>query len=147
MARKRIVEHAPRAGAAREVIMVIGKINRNQPRGETYPMFQEASGLLRRRGETVLDPSDEARSWTNETPYSVHVDHSLGMLCKVDAFMLLPDALDSRLAAVIVEYALMVELPILQMTRKGAVHVPTLAPTPPLWTARLLHRGEGKDVL
>jgi hypothetical protein len=27
------------------------------------------------------------------------------------------------------------------------VHVPTLAPTPPLWTARLLHRGEEKDVL
>lgn len=147
MARKRIVEHAPRAGAAREVIMVIGKINRNQPRGETYPMFQEASGLLRRRGETVLDPSDEARSWTNEVPYSAHVDHVLAMLPRADAFMLLPNGLDSRLTAVVVEYALMVDRPVLAMNRKGAVHVPTLAPAPPLWTARLLHRGEGKDVL
>lgn len=127
--------------------MLAGKINRNRPAGENYPMFQEAAGLLRRRGETVLDPSDEARSWTNETPYPVHVDHSLGMLHKADAFMLLPDALDSRLASVIVEYALIAELPVLQMTRKGAVHVPTLAPTPPLWTARLLHRGEERNVL
>lgn len=146
MARKRIVEHAPRAGAARETIMMVGKINRDQPRGETYPMFQEASGLLRRRGETVLDPSDEARSWTNEVPYSAHVDHVLGMLPRADAFMLLPNGLDSRLGSLVAEYALMVERPLLQMTRKGGVQR-FFDTAPPLWTARLLHRGEGKDVL
>lgn len=147
MVRKKITEHAPRAGAAPERVMLVGKINRATPRGETYPLFQRAAAVLRHRGESVLDPSDEARSWSNEVPYSAHVDHVLAMLPRADAFMLLPGGLDSRLASLVVEYALMVERPVLSMNRKGAVHVPTLAPSPPLWTARLLHRGEGKDVL
>lgn len=147
MARKRIVEYAGRTGSAPERLLLTGKINRPQPKADSYPLFQGAAALLRGRGENVIDPSDEARSWTNEVPYKVHVDHSLSLMRDADALVVLPGGMDSRLGTLMMEYALMVVRPILLLGRQGAVVLFPDQPEPPLWTSRLAHRGEGKDVL
>lgn len=147
MARKKIVEYAGRTGSAPERLLLAGKINRPRPQGDTYPMFQEAAALLRGRGENVVDPSDEARSWTNEVSYRVHVNHSLSLMRDADALIILPGGMDSRLGTLMMEYALMVVRPILLLSHQGAVVLFPDQPEPPLWTSRLAHRGEGKDVL
>lgn len=147
MARKRIVEHAPRAGAAPERVMLVGKINRATPRGETYPLFQRAAAVLRHRGESVLDPSDEARSWSNDVPYREHVIHSQEMARRADALIVLPRGLDGRLCALLVEWAVMVGVPVLQMGVSGSVTMTEWGDpeATPLWVSRLVMPGSKED--
>lgn len=147
MARKQITEHAPRAGAAPELLMLAGRINRAAPRGETYPMFQRAAALLRHRGESVLDPSDEARAWPNAVPYARHVAHSTAMAGRADALIVLPDGLDGRLCTLLVEYATMTDKPVWLLGRRGALAPLDADAEQPLWTTRLAHRGGREDVL